>query len=79
MVGRLGDDSFGVTLRQNLIADGVDTTYVFSTPACSSGVALIGVETAGSNSITVIPAANGQLSTSDVRIMPPGSSQRRMH
>ncbi len=66
LVGRLGDDSFGVTLRQNLVADGVETNHLFTTPNCSSGVALIGVETAGANAITVIPAANGQLSVQDV-------------
>jgi ribokinase len=66
MIGRVGDDSFGVTLRQNLVADGVDATNVLDTPGCSSGVALIGVETNGANAITVIPAANGRLSIADV-------------
>ena len=66
MIGRLGDDSFSGILRQNLIADGIDTTHVLDTPGCSSGVALIGVETTGANAITVIPAANGRLSVDDV-------------
>lgn len=66
MVGRLGDDSFGKTLRENLIADGIETSHVFSTPDCSSGVALIGVEASGANCITVIPGANGQLTVQDV-------------
>jgi len=66
MIGRLGDDSFGTTLRQNLIAEGIDTDHVIETTGCSSGVALIGVESTGANAITVIPAANGRLSEDDV-------------
>lgn len=66
MIARVGDDSFGQTLRKNLVDDGIDTTHVLETTECSSGVALIGVETAGANAITVIPAANGKLSVQDV-------------
>ena len=66
MIGRLGDDSFGHTLRQGLINDGIDVSRVFSTADCSSGVALIGVETTGANAISVIPAANGRLTVADV-------------
>lgn len=66
MIGRVGDDSFGATLRQNLIADDIDTSQVFDTPGCSSGVALIGVDASGANAITVVPAANGRLTVSDV-------------
>lgn len=66
MIGRVGDDSFGATLRQNLAADGIDTDHVFVTQGCSSGVALIGVDATGANAITVVAAANGQLSVDDV-------------
>ena len=67
MIGRLGEDAFGVTLRKNLNSAGVDTKHVFETPGVSSGVALIGVEQSGVNAITVVPAANGQLTVDDVR------------
>jgi ribokinase len=66
IIGRVGDDAFGTTLRGNLGAAGIDTQSVFETPNCSSGVALIGVESSGANAITVIPAANGRLSIHDV-------------
>ena len=66
MIGRLGDDSLGETLRQGLMNDGIETSHVLRTIGCSSGVALIGVDATGANAITVIPAANGQLSVSDV-------------
>jgi ribokinase len=66
MIGRLGDDSFGVTLRQGLVAEDIETKFVFDTPRCSSGVALIGVEATGANSITVVPGANGRLLPGDI-------------
>jgi len=66
MIGRVGDDAFGNTLRQTLTADGIDTVALLETPDCSSGVALIGVDASGANSITVIPAANGRLTVADV-------------
>ena len=67
MIGRVGDDSFGVTLRKNLDTAGVETNQVFKTSGVSSGVALIGVEQSGANAITVVPAANGRLTTDDVQ------------
>ena len=66
MIGRVGDDSFGATLRHNLKTAGVDTNHVFVTPGCSSGVAMIGVEMSGANAITVVAGANGQLTEGDV-------------
>ena len=36
------------------------------TPECSSGVALIGVDEAGANSITVVAGANGRLTVQDI-------------
>ena len=66
MIGRLGDDSFGVTLRKDLNSAGVDTNHILETPGVSCGVALIGVEQSGANAITVIPAENGRLTADDV-------------
>src|SRR5204862_6099469 len=40
MVGNVGDDGFGAELRQGLVDDGVDTTFVSTVPS-SSGVAVI--------------------------------------
>ncbi len=67
MIGRIGDDSFGVILRKNLNSAGVDTIHVLETSGVSSGVALIGVEQSGANAITVVPAANGRLTPDDVQ------------
>ena len=66
LIGRLGDDAFGGVLRQNLAAEGVDTSYVWETRGCASGVALICVDQTGANAIAVVPGANGQLSESDL-------------
>ena len=66
MIGRVGDDSFGETLKRSLEEHGVSTEHVLVTEGCSSGVALIGVEATGANSITVVAGANGQLTPLDV-------------
>lgn len=66
MIGRLGADEFGTALRSHLTESGVETCHILETKDCSSGVAMIGVESSGANAITVIPAANGRLTAEDV-------------
>ncbi len=66
LIGRVGDDSFGETLRRSLAEYDVSTKHVLVTEGCSSGVALIGVEATGANSIIVIAGANGRLTPHDV-------------
>ncbi len=57
-LGAVGDDTFGVQLRTTLVDSGVDVSGL-RTVAGASGVAHIVVDAAGSNSIIVIPGANG--------------------
>jgi len=59
MVGCCGDDDFGTTLTSALRAGGVDVTGVRAIAGTCSGIALITVDAAGENSITVAPGANG--------------------
>lgn len=66
MVGRVGDDVFGVQLRESLQAAGVDVRAVHSTDATASGVALILVDARGENQIVVAAGANGHLTPRDV-------------
>ena len=66
LIGRVGDDPFGRTLREGLIARGVDVGAVGETADCSSGVALIHVEQSGENAITISAGANGRLSPDDI-------------
>lgn len=66
MIGRVGDDGFGVELLQSLKQYGVRTQFVQQTENSPSGVAVINVETSGANAIVVIAGANGQLTPCDV-------------
>lgn len=60
MVGNVGDDSFGLQLRQALEDVGVKTGAV-KTVCGSSGVALITIGAGGENNIVVVPGANALL------------------
>jgi len=66
MVGRVGGDVFGDTLKAELAAAGVDHTNVEIDPGVSSGVALIAVEESAENMIIVVPGANGQVNDEDL-------------
>jgi ribokinase len=65
MVGRLGEDSFAVELRQNLQAAGVNTDSVENV-AGPSGTAIILVTAEAANSIVVVPGANASLRPEDL-------------
>ena len=65
MVGRLGEDSFGPTLTQNLQKNNVDTSHVITGPT-ATGTAIIVVDTNGQNSIVLSPGANGQVTPEDL-------------
>lgn len=59
MLGKVGQDSMGRALKENLAAAGVDVSHVEETPEAPTGMAVIYVSESGSNSIVVIPGANG--------------------
>jgi ribokinase len=65
MVGRVGSDSFGPTLTQNLQKNNVDTTHVKVDPS-ATGTAIIVVDASGQNSIVLSPGANGKVTPEDV-------------
>ncbi|MFF5337680.1 ribokinase [Streptomyces sp. NPDC013181] len=58
MIGAVGNDEYGVRMRENLEHSGVDTDLLHTTEG-PSGTAHIVVDAAGSNAIVVIPGANG--------------------
>ena len=60
MVGCVGEDDFGNSLRNALAEDGIATADVRSV-AGSTGVAVVMVDDAGENRITIIPGANDLL------------------
>jgi ribokinase len=65
MVGRVGGDSFGPTLIQNLQDNHVDTTRVQKSES-ATGTATIIVDSSGQNSIVLSPGANGLVTPADV-------------
>lgn len=67
LIGRVGDDGFGTFLRQSLVAAGVDDGAVAVTPGVVTGTAVIALDAAGRNAITVVAGANGRLTPADVR------------
>lgn len=61
MVGRVGEDAEGRALLAALDADGIDRAAVRALPEVPTGIALIGVDPEGENTIIVSPGANGRL------------------
>jgi len=66
LIGRIGDDAFGAALIAGLVDEAVDVSHVRTSVGTSSGLAVIGVEDSGQNCITVIPGANGLMTSADV-------------
>jgi ribokinase len=59
-VGAVGDDSWAAAVREHLIANGVGTAGLVTSPG-PSGTAAVVVDSAGENFIVVAPGANGRL------------------
>jgi ribokinase len=66
MIGCAGDDDFGRTLRAALRAEGVDDGAVRTVPGVPTGIAMITVDRAGENMITVSPGANHEVGAADI-------------
>jgi ribokinase len=66
MIGCTGDDEFGRTLRGALRAEGVDVSAVRTVAGVPTGIAMITVDRAGENTITVAPGANHEVSAVDL-------------
>jgi len=64
--GCVGNDIFGAMQRENLAAEGVDLTYLFTDPDEPTGTAVILVAESGENAIVVTPAANNKLTPARV-------------
>jgi ribokinase len=65
MLGRVGNDTFGDFLLDNLKENNVDFQHIQRDTA-STGTAIIVVDTNGQNSIVLSPGANGKVSSADV-------------
>ncbi len=66
MVGCVGDDDFGRQLLAALRAEGVDADAVRAVPGIPTGLAMISVDRAGENLITVAPGANHEVGAGEV-------------
>lgn len=65
-VAKVGADIFGEQAVAGFRQEGIDTSYIQTDPAHPSGVALINVDAAGENCITVAPGANAHLRPTEV-------------
>ncbi len=57
-IGKVGTDTFGKQMIDNLSSEGIDTRYVIKDPDEASGVAMILIDPEGQNMISVAPGAN---------------------
>ncbi len=65
-IGKLGQDSFGNQMIENLNREGIDVHKVFRDPKHASGVAFILIDSSGQNMISVAPGANKKLTPQDI-------------
>ena len=63
---KTGEDDYGKAAKELFAKEGMDTSFVFSTPDHPSGVALIAVDKNGENSIVVASGANMDLLPEDI-------------
>ena len=71
LCGRVGTDPFGALVRARLAGFGVSLDGVRDDPDHPTGIALIGIDAQGENSITVVGAANMALDATDVEAAAP--------
>ena len=66
MIGCVGDDAFGATLRAALVGDGIIDSHITTLPGVASGIASILVNDNGQNSIVIAGGANDLLSPAHI-------------
>ncbi len=66
MIGCVGDDAFGATLRAALVGDGIIDSHITTLPGVASGIASILVDDNGQNSIVIAGGANDLLSPAHI-------------
>lgn len=60
-LGRVGDDSFGTDIIENFKCEEVNISFLERANGCSTGTALILVDSKGENKIVIIPGANHEV------------------
>jgi ribokinase len=66
MTGRVGNDSFGPELIDNLKHNQVNSDHVQVDPESATGTAIIVVDASGQNSIVLSPGGNGRVAAADL-------------
>jgi ribokinase len=66
MIGRVGNDPYGLAALENLRQQQVGIQEVVVDPAAPSGIALVLIDAHGNNSIIVSPGSNGKLDQDDL-------------
>lgn len=66
IIGAIGNDEYGSTLKEGLKKDGIDTSFIKKVGS-SSGLAIITVDRDGNNTIAVVEGANSELTTKDIQ------------
>ncbi|SAK77821.1 ribokinase [Caballeronia hypogeia] len=66
MIGCVGDDSNGATLRGSLEAEGIDCTALATSASAPTGVALIVVDDASQNAIVIVAGSNAQVTPANI-------------
>src|SRR5258708_8018497 len=65
-VGRVGDDGQGKLIRDSFLDEGIDLSHLIVDEEAATGVALILVDRAGQNMISVASGANHRVTVDDV-------------
>lgn len=66
-IGKIGKDSFGRQMIDQLTAEGINMEHVIEDPDSSSGVAFIMIDENGENMISVAPGANFKLTPEEIK------------
>lgn len=66
LIGRLGDDAFGGTMRSFLTSEGLNMAHVQTIEGASTGTALITVNSDSENTIVVVSGANQTFSAEEM-------------
>jgi len=66
MVGAVGDDAAGSTLREVARSNGVDDRWISTVVGVPTGRALIAVDASAENSIVVVPGANAHVELAEL-------------
>ena len=77
MVGRVGNDEIGTTLRSRLASENIEVQGVSISDRASSGTALIAVSP-NNNQIVVVPGANGEVDDAELEALVPYFEQARV-